>query len=206
MGRWRDFDARRGSVRRCRSGVSREADVGSADAQPACLRTVNNGWWLHPLGMPLQPINPYSGHKALRLGRVSIPGQLYLVTFTTNARVPIFLDHALAATAARALHHSKLCRDAELMAWVLMPDHWHGLIQLGPETNLSAVVRNIKSNTARCLPISVGRPIWSRGFHDRALRKYEDTRAAARYIVMNPVRAGLVASVRFYPFWNAVWL
>ncbi|WP_231732473.1 MULTISPECIES: transposase [Stenotrophomonas] len=162
--------------------------------------------WSQPRPMPLQPSNPYKGHKSLRKGRASAAGQLYLITFTTNNRVPIFLDHQLATEMARALHNPKLWRDAELMAWVLMPDHWHGLIQLGDKSCLSALVRNIKSNTARYLPDSACRPVWGRGFHDRAMRREDDLRAIARYIVMNPVRAGLVTSVRFYAFWDAVWL
>ena len=28
----------------------------------------------------------------------------------------------------------------------------------------------------------------------------------ARYIVANPLRAGLVTKIGDYPFWNAVWL
>jgi len=28
----------------------------------------------------------------------------------------------------------------------------------------------------------------------------------ARYIVANPLRAGLVESVRDYPHWDAIWL
>jgi len=30
--------------------------------------------------------------------------------------------------------------------------------------------------------------------------------AVARYVVANPVRAGLADSVLAYPYWNAVWL
>jgi len=48
--------------------------------------------------------------------------------------------------------------------------------------------------------------IWQAGYHDHALRKEEDIRDVARYIVMNPVRAGLVRSVREYPLWDAKWL
>ena len=33
---------------------------------------------------------------------------------------------------------------------------------------------------------------WQRSFHDRALRSEEDVRQVANYILMNPVRAGLV--------------
>jgi len=38
------------------------------------------------------------------------------------------------------------------------------------------------------------------------LRNDEDLLDVARYVVANPVRAGLVPRVGDYPFWNAVWL
>jgi hypothetical protein len=48
--------------------------------------------------------------------------------------------------------------------------------------------------------------LWSRGFHDRALRDSESSRLAARYLIGNPLRTGLTDKVGQYPFWNAVWL
>jgi len=47
--------------------------------------------------------------------------------------------------------------------------------------------------------------VWQEGFHDHALRREEDLQATARYIIGNPVRAGLVPSVRDYPHWDAIW-
>ena|SRR5690242_2443060 len=44
------------------------------------------------------------------------------------------------------------------------------------------------------------------GYHDRALRREEDVVATARYVVMNPVRAGLVSRIGDYPHWNAIWV
>jgi hypothetical protein len=38
------------------------------------------------------------------------------------------------------------------------------------------------------------------------LRRDEDLRAVARYVILNPVRAGLVQRVGDYPHWDAVWL
>jgi putative transposase len=52
----------------------------------------------------------------------------------------------------------------------------------------------------------VAGPLWQKGFHDHAVRGDEDMRALARYVVANPVRAGLVRSVREYPHWDARWL
>jgi hypothetical protein len=44
------------------------------------------------------------------------------------------------------------------------------------------------------------------GFHDHAVRSEEELPALARYIVANPVRAGLVARTGLYPHWDAVWV
>ncbi len=40
---------------------------------------------------------------------------------------------------------------------------------------------------------------WQRGYFDHAVRQMEDLRAAARYILLNPVRKGLVEHYRQYP-------
>jgi REP element-mobilizing transposase RayT len=89
-----------------------------------------------------------------------------------------------------------------------MPDHWHGLIELGATGELSRTVQRLKSNTARRLRIEnpdFG-PVWEKGFHDRAIRSDESLLYLARYVVCNPVRAELVKRAGDYPYWNAVWL
>ena len=49
-------------------------------------------------------------------------------------------------------------------------------------------------------------PIWQAGYYDHALRIEEDIQTVARYIVANPIRAGLVQKIADYPHWDAVWL
>ena len=88
-----------------------------------------------------------------------------------------------------------------------MPDHWHGLIELGAMETLSACVQRLKANTARTFRrVQVSCRVWAPGFHDRALRSGDDLRIAARYVVSNPVRAGIVRNVGSYPYWDAVWI
>jgi REP element-mobilizing transposase RayT len=48
--------------------------------------------------------------------------------------------------------------------------------------------------------------LWQPGYHDHALRREEDLVATARYLVANPLRAGLVQHIGDYPLWDAVWL
>jgi REP element-mobilizing transposase RayT len=148
------------------------------------------------------------GHAALRKGRVSIPGQAYLLTAVTLYRRPVFRDPAAAFVVSRVHNTPWLWRDSKLLAWVLMPDHWHGLVVLGKQDDLHSLVGRFKAVTARLVEdrFKVNGCLWSRGFQDRALRDDESLRTTARYLIANPLRAGLVDNVGNYPFWNAVWL
>ncbi|MDI5932705.1 REP-associated tyrosine transposase [Halomonas kalidii] len=137
---------------------------------------------------------------ALRKGRRSIPGYCYLITVVTKERFPWFSDFEHAAMACRSFYSDSVVAQSDTLAHVVMPDHVHWLLQLKGE--LSEAVRLYKARVS--LEVKPG--MWQRGFHDRALRSDEDLRQVARYIVANPLRAGLVEDIGQYPYWNAVWL
>lgn len=148
------------------------------------------------------------GSAALRLGRPSLPQHVYHVTVVTRRRQRYFEPFAAACTAARTFTDGKSVGDATLLAWVLMPDHAHWLLQLGDKEPLQLVVGRMKARSARAVNRLRGekRPVWASASQDRAVRSDENLRNVARYIVANPLRAGLVKSVSDYPFWDAVWL
>ena len=145
--------------------------------------------------------NKAHGHR-LRSGRYSCAGQIYLITMVTNDRERIFLDLAPARCVVRVLQQEQRLQRAHTLAYVLMPDHLHWLMQLGEGLTLSRCVQGVKSMVSRQL----GRPVWQDGFHDRAMRREDDLRAIARYIVANPLRAQLVQEIGQYPHWDASWL
>ena len=148
------------------------------------------------------------GHRALRTGRIALAEQTYLITTTTCERQRFFEDFDVACASARCFDDQRLLAGARMLTWVLMPDHVHWLLQLGPIAELSGQVNRLKPASSRAANKALGREggIWARAFHDHALRRDEDLTVCARYIVANPVRAGLVRSVRAYPFWNAIWM
>lgn len=192
-----------GCRRRCRSDVSRDVflqEIATLSRWPWLLWQ----WQSRCMENRARPVP--QGHAALRRGRVSLPNQVYLITFTTHRRKPVFAESCSAMAAARAMTAGCLWQRSRLLAWVLMPDHWHGLVQLGEHEALSALIQRLKANTARNLPAHIARPIWASGFHDHALRKDEELLAAARYLVMNPVRARLARTPREYSYWDAVWV
>jgi len=148
-----------------------------------------------------------SGHKALRRGRCSLPRHVYLVTTATLDRQEFFSDFHAGCAAVRQFVNPRILGDACLPAWVLMPDHAHWLLQLGDRDRLAVVVNRMKSASARGANRVIGRQggLWQPAYHDHALRKEQDLKGVARYIIANPLRAGLVRKVGDYPFWNACW-
>ena len=151
---------------------------------------------------------PHAPHScALRKGRVSIPGQIYLVTIVTYQRFAHFRDFATGCLASRTLTAVVSWPDAELLVWVLMPDHMHLLVQLGKIESLSTVIQRVKGLlTIRLRPLIGASSLWQASFHDHAVRGPGDARAAARYLLANPVRAGLVTDIGNYPFWGGIWV
>jgi len=139
---------------------------------------------------------------SLRMGRHTQAGQIYLLTTVTAGRQPVFADFKAARVLIRCLQRSEQLKQADTLAFVVMPDHLHWLMQLGSGMALSTCIGSVKSISARQL----GLPVWQKGFHDHAVRKEEDLPALARYVVANPVRAGLVKRVGQYPHWDAIWL
>lgn len=88
-----------------------------------------------------------------------------------------------------------------------MPDHFHWLIEL-QSGSLSELMQKTKSLSTKAVNQATGRNVglWQRGFHDRALRREEDLAKMARYVVANPLRAGLVERLGDYSLWDAIWV
>ncbi|GAA3916100.1 REP-associated tyrosine transposase [Luteimonas lutimaris] len=145
---------------------------------------------------------------ALRRGRWSETGRIYLVTFVAAQREALFTEWKTAAPVARGLSAPDAWLDSNLLCWVLMPDHWHGLVELGAGESLSRNVGRAKAAACRAWTRESDRATspWQPGFHDRALRSEDQAVDAARYIVANPIRAKLVRRLVDYPYWDAVWL
>jgi REP element-mobilizing transposase RayT len=149
----------------------------------------------------------YHGHH-LRRGRHSIANHAYLVTTVTQERSPVFADFYSARLLIREMRRLDSEGRLESLAFVVMPDHLHWLFVLRPQHELAQIMRLLKGRSARSLNLShkaIGE-IWQAGFHDHALRKEDDLKAAARYLIGNPLRADLVQSINDYPHWDAIWL
>jgi putative transposase len=140
-------------------------------------------------------------YNDLRTGRASRQGGAYHVVATTRDRTPFFSDLYKGRVVVEELIRLQREGVAETLCHVVMPDHLHWLFVLGA-SNLPAAVGRMKARVTR----RMGEPVWRTGFFDRAVRREDDMRGMARYIVANPLRAGLVTRLGDYSLWDAIWV
>jgi hypothetical protein len=153
---------------------------------------------------------PAAAAKAARdrPGSAAFPGdQACLVTVFTLFRRPVFRDPR-AARAVASQHARTLPWDrAAWLAWVLMPDHWQGLLVCGRDESLPALVGRFKAMTTRVVDprLRINGWLWGRGHRQAPVADHESLGDAARILVTAPRRAGLVVADVDYPYWESAW-
>jgi putative transposase len=94
-----------------------------------------------------------------------------------------------------------------LLAWCLMPNHVHVVIEILGNYSLSAIMRSWKSFTARRANVQLGRsgPFWHADYFDRFIRDDEHLARTIEYVEQNPVKAGL-AGIAIDWLWSSARL
>jgi hypothetical protein len=125
----------------------------------------------------------------------------------TLFRRPVFGDTEAARAVSRLHNQAGPWGDSRCLAWVLMPECWQALIEVGPGDSLERLVQRFKTASARLVDPRqrINGWLWERGFDAQPLRP-QGEREAARRLVLEPVRTGLAAAIGEYPYWSAVWL
>jgi len=91
-----------------------------------------------------------------------------------------------------------------LAEFVVMPNHVHLL--LWPRVSLAKITQQIKGYTSRQANLILGRkgqPFWQDESYDHWVRDQDEMFKVARYLVFNPVRAGLVKRPEDWPWSSA---
>jgi REP-associated tyrosine transposase len=125
----------------------------------------------------------------------------YFLTFCTFERQRRFgtREHV-------AIVHEQFLRAAEhegfeIPAYCFMPDHVHLLVEARfDDCDGRRFIGRAKQFSGFYYKRALGQSLWQRYGFERTLRADEPSLAVARYILENPVRAGLVKAVQDYPF------
>jgi len=96
--------------------------------------------------------------------------------------------------------------EAEICAWVVLPNHYHVLVRVKSLYLISASLKELHGKTSREWNLEDGmtgeRQVWYR-FHDRKIRGDKHFSRALNYIHYNPVKHGWIASPYDWP-WSSL--
>jgi putative transposase len=164
----------------------------------------------HAIGHPI--FLTWRLHGSLPVGR-SFPagttsGQAFLAMdrLLDNARSgPLYLRQPeIAAMVVESIQfQERSLRHYELHTYVVMANHVHLLVT--PHVEVSKLMQSLKLFTARegnLILNRTGQPFWQAESYDRLVRDETEFKRIARYIEMNPVKAGLVATPEEF-FWSS---
>lgn len=85
-----------------------------------------------------------------------------------------------------------------------MPDHVHWLVEGSDDSaNLRQFVRAAKQSTVYHFTQHSGQRLWQENYFDRTLRREDTVADVVRYLLNNPIRAGLVETLGDYPYWGS---
>ena len=127
-------------------------------------------------------------------------GNIYFLTHVTFDRKPILVSNFDILWAA--MERVRLEYPFELMAWVVIPDHLHIIID-PLDNDISKLMRKIKLifswKYRRKCGWSCGR-VWQYRFWDHIIRDQNDLNRHIDYVHFNPVKHGLVYSPTDYMY------
>ncbi len=127
-----------------------------------------------------------------KLLRYYSPGQVYFITVVTYRRVPLLVEHF--DILMEGVRRTQDRVPFEMGAWVVLPDHFHMIVD-PKDSDLSGIVRRLKlsfANRYRSRQRMDRGTIWQRRFWDHIIRDQEDMNRHVDYIHYNPVKHGLI--------------
>ena len=152
----------------------------------------------------MQVVTLISG-QFLREGRWSEQYACYTVTKCILHHGALLSDSISTNIILSSYNYFRKTGSIRLLAFCIMPDHYHILFFLTGAKSLSELMNSIGKYTARELNQLHHRrgQFWEEGFYDHRCRNEDDIVDGMSYIEHNPVRAGLVATAEEWLFSSA---
>ena len=125
----------------------------------------------------------------------------YSLTFCTNQHRRLFTEPALVDLVAAQLLRAANEQKFAVIAYCFMPDHLHLLIEgTSDDSDGRRFIKSFKQYSGYYYSQTRHDTLWQRYGFEHVLRDDETTIEVVKYILANPVRAGLASAVEDYPF------
>ena len=132
----------------------------------------------------------------MNIRRYYSPGQIVFITQIINQRQPAFHDQKSIALLQDTLRYTKEKHSFKMLAYVILPDHFHMLIQPDGESNFSQIMHAMKGRFTRAYKKRFSMTdhinFWQKRFWDHVIRDENDLENHFHYIHYNPIKHGYV--------------
>ncbi len=153
-------------------------------------------------------------------------GEVYFITSTVVGFVSVFVHEDLCRIFVDCVDFCQRRGDFVLLAWVLMPNHFHLIVKRNETSDISKIVGNLKRFTSRKIGeklVELGMndilsnlkqaalqepaqdsSVWKPRFDSLVITNESTLRQKTEYIHFNPVRKGLAANPAEWAYSSAL--
>jgi putative transposase len=133
----------------------------------------------------------------------------YLITAANYKHLPVMHStERLTDFETLLLDAMRKIDQANIIGWVVLPNHYHLMIQLETLDQISRPLKNLHGTTSHAWnkqdQQTGKRQVWYK-YSDRMIRNESHLYKAMNYIHYNPVKHGYVTDVYGWP-WSSVWM
>lgn len=134
-----------------------------------------------------------------------LPYHCYFLTANTKYRKEWLKDFDLAHEVLDAIYQYREEYEFKLLAFVIMPDHFHLMLVPTGERSASEIMKEIKRTSSIKINRRSGRKgaFWQEGYYEDILDGEKMVKGKIEYIHNNPVKAGLSMTQADYLFSSA---
>ena len=136
--------------------------------------------------------------------RIYLPNRSFFFTVVTYNRRKLFVDDENIQLLKTAIRYVQSRKTFKIDAICILPDHLHCVWTIGDNSNYSVRWQMIKTQFSRQFrhrnPCEKTNKIWQPRYWEHMIRNQTDMLRHIDYIHYNPVKHGLVESVKDWPY------
>ena len=124
----------------------------------------------------------------------------YFITTVTYLRQRFFVDDDNCNILLRVLQFYRDRLNFSIFGYVILPDHFHAVIQVPEDKSISTIMHSIKRASAFQINQCLHRRglVWQAGYYEHVIRDEKDLKGRLDYIHKNPLKAGLIKKLEKY--------
>lgn len=146
----------------------------------------------------------------LRKDRKSIPGMYYLITKCCYKKELLLIPNInrfedsqqIFSIIKFTILYLEIQKVWRVISFVMMPDHFHLIVQLGKKKSLSQAVRSLTNFVFKEYHkrYSKTNKLWQKDFHEYMIKNGKSLENIIEYVIESPLRNGYVKSTNMWPF------